>query len=510
MVLAPRLDLRQSQQLVLTPQLQQAIKLLQMPNLDLQSFVQQEIERNPLLEPASPEGEGAEETQAVNGEVTPLSGFDTENGIYGADAGLAGDGMVSTSDAPLDAEFEGTVFDDAPVDSAGGSSQLGFGAGSGAGSRNFGEEPDLESRLTQDLDLKSHLAAQMELVVTAPEDRLIAAHLVDLLDEAGYLTEDTKSVAERLGCGQGDVERVLERLQTLDPTGVFARNLAECLRLQLVERDRCDPAMEALLGHLDLLAQRDHESLKRICGVDDEDLMEMIRELRALDPRPGYAFGGTDAQTVIPDVFLKRTRQGSWSVELNSETLPRVLVNRHYYAELSAQSDSKDDKQYLSECLADANWLVRALDQRARTILKVAREIVRRQDGFFTEGVTALKPLTLRMIADAIDMHESTVSRVTSGKYLATGRGVFELKYFFTSALRSADGGDAHSSEAVRARIRSLIDSEDPKKILSDDRIVDILKQDGITVARRTVAKYREAMGISSSVERRRAKRLSG
>lgn len=510
MVLAPRLDLRQSQQLVLTPQLQQAIKLLQMPNLDLQGFVEQEIERNPLLEPAAGDNESTEDRDALNGEVAPLSGFERDDGVYGADAGLAGDGVVSNADAPLDAEFEGTVFDDAPVDAAGGSSQLGLGSLGGGGRSAEGEETDFEARHSEAIDLKSHLAAQMDLVVDGADERLIAAHLVDLLDEAGYLTEATASVAERLGSPAAEVERVLERLQTLDPTGVFARDLAECLRLQLLERDRCDPAMEALLANLELLAKRDYEALKQLCGVDDEDLAEMAAELRALDPRPGYAFGGGEAPAVIPDVFLRRTPQGSWSVELNSDTLPRVLVNRHYYAELSARSGEKADKQYLSECLANANWLVRALDQRARTILKVSREIVRHQDGFFTKGVTALKPLTLRMIAEAVDMHESTISRVTSGKYMATGRGVFELKYFFTSSLKAADGGDAHSSEAVRARIRSLIDGEDPKKTLSDDRIVDMLKQDGITVARRTVAKYREAMGIPSSVERRRAKRLDG
>jgi len=510
MVLAPRLDLRQSQQLVLTPQLQQAIKLLQMPNLDLQGFVQQELERNPLLEPAGGDSEAADTSESLNGESGPLSGFEAEDGVYGADAGLSGDGMVADTEAPLDAEFEGTVFDDAPVDAAGGSAQLGLTDGRGGG--GFGDRDDaaLESRHSESVDLKSHLASQMELAIAGAEERLIAAHLIDLLDEAGYLTEAPASVAERLGCPTDEVERVLERLQTLDPTGVCARDLAECLRLQLIERDRCDPAMETLLANLELLARRDYEALKRICGVDDEDLSEMVAELQALDPRPGYAFGGGEAETVIPDVFLRRTRQGTWSVELNSETLPRVLVNRHYYAELSARSGDKADKQFLSECLANANWLVRALDQRARTILKVAREIVRLQDGFFTEGVTALKPLTLRMIAEAVDMHESTISRVTSGKYMATGRGVFELKYFFTSSLKAVDGGEAHSSEAVRARIRSLIEAEDPKKTLSDDRIVDMLKADGITVARRTVAKYREAMGIPSSVERRRAKRPGG
>jgi len=506
MVLTPRLDLRQSQQLVLTPQLQQAIKLLQLPNLELNAFVQQEIERNPLLDPGEEETSG--EPEAVNGEAGSLSGFDSDSEVYTADAGMAGDGMLDGNDSPLDAEFEGAVFDNAPADAAGGSSQLGFGsAGTVGGGGDPGEE-GFEARLSETEDLRTHLVRQMEMSLSDQQERLIAAHLIDLVDDAGYFRDDPDEIAERLGCEAADVVRVLETLKTLEPTGVFARDLAECLRLQLIERDRCDPAMETLLDNLDLLARRDYAALRRICGVDESDLADMIGEINALEPRPGYAYGGEEAQTLIPDVFVRRTRTGGWSVELNGDTLPRVLVNRHYYSELSAQASGKADKHYLSECLANANWLVRALDQRARTILKVAGEIVRRQEKFFAEGISGLRPLTLRMIAEDIDMHESTVSRVTSGKYMATDRGVFELKYFFTSSIASADGGDAHSSEFVRSRIRALIDAEDPKKILSDDRIVDTLKQEGIDVARRTVAKYREAMGIPSSVERRRAKRM--
>jgi len=513
MALAPRLDLRQSQQLVLTPQLQQAIKLLQMPNLELQNYVQQEIERNPLLEPGGDEDdvaaeEGLGEDGAADGEGAEISGFDAEAGVYGADAGLAGEGMIGGGNAPLDAEFEGTVFDNAPSDAAGGGESLSFSAlGQSERAAPESDGPDWEGRLSDSGDLRAYLTQQMTMLLSEQGDRLIAAHLIDLLDDAGYLTENTGEAAERLGCATGEVERILGQLQTLDPTGVFARDLGECLKLQLLERDRFDPAMAALVANLDALARQDFPGLRRACGVDDEDLTEMIRELRRLDPRPGYAVGGEEPQTAIPDVFVRRARSGGWSVELNSATLPRVLVDRQYYAELAAMAGGKKDKQYLSECLANANWLVRALDQRARTILTVASEIVRQQAAFFDKGVSGLKPLTLRSVAEAVEMHESTVSRVTSGKYMATNRGLFEFKYFFTSAVPAADGGEAVSSEAVRSRIKALVDAEDPKKVLSDDRIVDTLKQEGIDVARRTVAKYREAMGIPSSVERRRAKR---
>ena len=503
MSLSPRLDLRLGQHLVLTPQLQQAIKLLQMANLELEGFVAAEIERNPLLEPASPEGEIAE---PQNGEAVALSGFESEVGVYGADAGMAGDGVVPEKDAPLDADFAADVFDDAPVDAAGGSAQLGLGAIS---ARGFGgDEEGFEARLSETPDLREHLRRQMPLVITTEADRLIAAHLIDLVEESGYLTADLAEVAARLGTSAEEVERVRLALQALEPTGVFASSLAECLSLQLRERDRFDPAMAALVANLDLLARHDFAALERLCGVDADGLAEMIREIRALDPRPGLAFGSVEAQTVVPDVFVRRLPSGAWAVELNSETLPRVLVNQHYYAQLSTRAGTKEDRQYLSECLSNANWLVRALDQRARTILKVASEIVRQQEAFLTHGVRHLRPLTLRDIAEVIEMHESTVSRVTSNKYMATPRGVFELKYFFTSAIASAQGGEAISSEAVRERIRALIDAEDPRKVLSDDRLVALLRAEGIDIARRTVAKYREAMRIPSSVQRRRQKRF--
>src|SRR5690606_5727809 len=299
-----------------------------------------------------------------------------------------------------------------------------------------------------------------------------------------------------------EVEAVLATCRTFDPVGIFARDLADCLSLQLAASDRLDPAMRTLVSNLDLLARRDFQSLKRLCGVDEDDLLDMMEEIRALDPRPGAAFSTDVSDAIVPDVEVRPASDGTWDVELNPATLPRVLVDHAYYLRVSTHARDQAEKNFLSECLQNANWLTRSLDQRARTILKVASDIVRQQDAFFVHGVRHLKPLNLKTVADAIGMHESTVSRVTANKYMLTPRGVFELRYFFTAAIGSAEGGEAHSSEAVRDRIRQLIDEEQPQNVLSDDAIVDHLRASGVDIARRTVAKYREAMNIPSSVQR--------
>jgi len=335
---------------------------------------------------------------------------------------------------------------------------------------------------------------------------MIGQFLIDLVDEAGYLSGDLGQVGEKLGASSEDVDAVLQILQGFDPPGVCARNLAECLTVQLRERNRFDPAMEALVGQLDLVAKRDFAALRRVCGVDDEDLADMLNEIRQLNPKPGLAFGSTLVQPIVPDVFVRPGPDGGWTVELNSDTLPKVLVNQSYHSEVAKLARNDKDKSYLADCLQSATWLVRALDQRAKTILKVATEIVRQQDAFLVHGVRHLRPLNLKTIAEAIGMHESTVSRVTANKYMATERGVFELKYFFTSAIAASDGGEAHSAEAVRHRIKELIDAEGTDGVLSDDAIVEKLRAGGVDIARRTVAKYREAMRIGSSVQRRRDK----
>ncbi|ECI7685974.1 RNA polymerase sigma-54 factor, partial [Salmonella enterica subsp. enterica] len=310
----------------------------------------------------------------------------------------------------------------------------------------------------------------------------------------------------RLGASRVDVQRVLGVCQGFAPTGLFARGLAECLSLQLAERDRLDPAMTMLLANLDLVARRDIAALKRLCGVTSEDVLDMMAEIKLLDPRPGSAFTAGVAEAVTPDVIVRPASDGGWQVELNPDALPRVLVDNVYYSRVQGQTKGQTERDFLAECMQNANWLVRSLDQRAKTMLRVATEIVRQQDGFFAHGVRHLRPLNLRTVADAISMHESTVSRVTASKFMHTPRGTLELRYFFTAAIASAEGGESHSSEAVRDRIRSLVDAEPASDVLSDDAIVDILKGSGIDIARRTVAKYRDALRIPSSVQRRREK----
>ena len=484
----------------MTPQLQQAIKMLQLSNLELAEFVTSEIEQNPLLEQGPREAEeaplGVEATSAAALE-NPAS-----TAMEGPSRDLVGD-AVEHWRAASGSEGDGTVDigGEAAADPSAWPSRNG----------SFDRDADrgLEYAVSRPRTLREHLVTQMGTDLRDPGDRVIAFHLLDQLDEAGYLRAGLDGASERLGCPSERVERVLARLQEFDPPGVFARDLAECLALQLRDRNRLDPAMQRLLDNLPLLAARNVAALTRICGVDAEDLAEMAAELRSLDPRPGQAFDTPTAQPIIPDILMRAQPDGRWLVELNPETLPRVLVNRRYYARVSQAVMSKADREYLSERLQAANWLVKSLHQRATTILKVASEIVRQQDGFFREGVQSLRPLILRDIADAIGMHESTVSRVTTNKYIASPRGLFELKYFFTSAIPAARGGGAHSAEAVRFRIRGLIGAEPSDDTLSDERIVELLQENGIDIARRTVAKYREAMRIPSSVQRRREKLLA-
>ncbi len=485
MALGPRLDLRQTQSLVMTPQLQQAIRLLALSNLEIEGFIAEELERNPLLDTGGGDGSGAEAPEPATESEPQTETLDTLD---------------------IDPDHENLHQDSAADSMRGLDGGLGLDgiSGSGAGSA---EGPDLDAFATSQVSLHEHLLAQAGSIFSAAE-LLIASQIIEQIDETGYFTASLLDLAQRLGLPLHEIERVLAIVQTFDPAGVGARSLAECLALQARDANRYDPAMARLIDNLDYLARGNLPALKRICGVDDEDLADMIRELRAYDPKPGCRFGqGDRVDAIVPDVFVARRGQG-WAIELNGATLPRLLVNRSYYAELSSGAQDKQSKAWLSECLASANWLLKALDQRARTIVKVATEIVKQQDAFFRDGVAHLRPLTLRTVADAIGMHESTVSRVTSNKYLSCDRGLYELKYFFTSGIQSADGGDAVSAEAVKSHIRALIAAESPAKILSDDQLVDLLRAKGFDIARRTVAKYREAIGLGSSVQRRRQKAI--
>jgi RNA polymerase sigma-54 factor len=488
MALAPRLDLRQAQSLVMTPQLQQAIKLLQLNNVELASYVEAELERNPLLERVET-SEAAAVTEAPPADAAEAA---SANDLPpGGDQPLDYDGYRSDSDSPT--ADDGT--------------DLGYMGTLRGGGGDFEEDDrSFDEKFAEKPDLRSHLLAQMRVDVVSPGDRLIAATLIDLINEAGYLTADLTEVAAQLGTDCGRVERVLMAVQKLDPPGIAARSLKECLALQLADRNRLDPAMQALLDHLPMLAARDIGGLMKLCGVDAEDMAEMVREIRALDPKPGLAFSGGTAEPVTPDILMRALPDGGYFLELNPDTLPRVLINSRYYSRVRRAGLDKEARDYLSEQLQSANWLVKALHQRATTVIKVATELVEQQKDFFDKGIQYLRPLILRDIAEAIGMHESTVSRVTTNKFMATPRGLFELKYFFTAAIQSAHGGSAHSAEAVRHRIKVMIDAEAPDDILSDDQIVKILLKDGIDIARRTVAKYRESLKIPSSVQRRREK----
>ena len=492
MAMGPRLDLRQSQSLVMTPQLQQAIRLLALSNLEVEAFLAEEIEKNPLLETARDDAVDAEPP------VLEERGSEPETLLDSAPGG---------SDADLDIDFTAETFhhDSAADGGPGMDGRLGLTGSDGSGS-GYEEGPDFDAMAADAPSLHDHLIDQAGTVVSG-ERLLIAAHLIDQIDDAGYLTISLLDLARRLDAPVTLVEEVLATVQSFDPTGVGARSLGECLALQAREADRCDPAMARLLDNLDLLAEGRMTQLKRMCGVDDEDMADMIRELRNYDPKPGLRFGAAPVETVTPDVFVGKTTKG-WAIEINGATLPKLLVNRSYYSELSCGAQDKASKLWLNDCMASANWLIKALDQRQRTIIKVASEIVKQQEAFFREGIAHLRPLTLRTIADAIGMHESTVSRVTSNKYLSCARGIFELKYFFTSSIAASDGGDAVSAEAVKSAIRTLINEEQAKAILSDDTLVELLEGKGFDIARRTVAKYREAMGIGSSVQRRRQKAI--
>ncbi|WP_374546016.1 RNA polymerase factor sigma-54 [Rhodoblastus sp.] len=518
MALSAKMLLRQGQSLVMTPQLLQAIKLLQYSSVELAAFVEEELERNPLLERAE---EGPDPTptgidaaaEAQSGEMATDFSTDPVEADWGASQlAVSSEGLAESLGTEVENAFDADrdlspAVEQNKLEAMGLSDSAWSGVGGG---ESTGEASNIEAYVAGQSTLADHLGEQLALATDDPVERMIGLAVIDAIDEAGYLRESAEEIADRLGASLERVEKVIGLVQTFEPTGIGARDLAECLALQLRELDRFDPAMQAMIANLPLVARRDLPALRKLCGVDDEDIKDMLAEIRRLDPKPGRAFGGAPIQPVAPDVIVRAARDGSWVIELNSEALPRVLVNQTYAATVSRNKPGGDeDKTFLSQCLQTANWLTKSLEQRARTILKVSTEIVRRQDAFLAEGVEHLRPLNLKNIADAVGLHESTVSRVTSNKYMATPRGLFELKYFFTASIAAHGGGDAHSAEAVRFKIKQMIDAEAADAILSDDAIVERLKAQDIDIARRTVAKYRESLRIPSSVERRREKQGS-
>ncbi len=474
-----KLQLRQTQGLALTPQLMQSIKLLQMNAVDLNQYILSEIEKNPLLElgaaseefPEDRRNHGGEErvsTEKETNQPTELIGELSHKG----ETQLSGPGSVSTI----------------------------------GGSESQQNIADIEAYIAQQQSLRDVLLQQATLSFRKQGDLKIAREIIDLIDSDGYIRSDLKKLNIARHFSEKKIANVLTRIQSFDPPGVGARNLAECMQLQLREKNRLDPAMLKFTQNLELLARRDYKSLADICGVSHEDLVDMAQEIQALEPRPGDAFNAPAVQNIVADVFVNLKADGSWHIELNSQTLPRVLINREYYAEIKELGLGKADKKFMVDNLQSANWLVASLDQRARTILKVATELVKQQDAFFSLGEEHLKPLTLKKIADQIEMHESTVSRVCSNKYLMCERGIFEFKYFLMSG---SDGGSGTGSRSVKAKIRNLIENETVDNILSDEKLVRILREQNISIARRTVTKYRESLGLLSSIQRRREKKLS-
>ncbi len=495
--------MKQGQSLVMTPQLQQAIKLLQLSNVDLSAYVEDELIRNPLLERDTSDVLAPE--KAAADQIVEPSETHSEIALDTA--------SVKIAEESVDADFESTYA--TSKQDAGEVSRDTGGAidwsRTGAGGRSSFESSDfgIDQLEAEAPSLHDHLSQQLAMSNVPPAQKMMASHLISMVEDDGYLRCDLKEEASRLGVLSRQMNETLHVLQGFDPIGVGARDLKECLSLQLKELDRLDPAMQVMVENLELLAKHDMAKLLELCGVDAEDLADMVGELRQLNPKPGDAFNGSTAALVVPDVFIREMPDGTWAVELNNDTLPKVLVNSRYYAQVSKSIRTEDEKNFISECHQSASWLVKSLDQRAKTILKVASELVKQQDGFLHKGVRALRPLNLKTVADAIEMHESTVSRVTSNKFVSTPRGLFELKYFFTVAIPSVDGGEAYSAEAVRYQIKGLIGEENANAVLSDDRIVEILREAGVEIARRTVAKYREAMHIPSSVQRRRVLRQS-
>lgn len=487
MNLSPSLQLKAQQQLVMTPQLQQAIKLLQMNNLELEAYIETQIETNPLLEKAD----------------------DTARDMSVEDLAAA-----EQNDGATEHQFDGQWDDQGGAENPSGPQQQpgsDFDAGTariGAGGGTSFDDPDFsfDHNLTETKTIRDYLIDQLQQSIADPTDRRIGALLIDMIDEAGYLRTDLADLAIRLGISIERLNPVLDTLRGFDPTGIFAHDLVDCLRLQLIDQKKWDTTFEKLLTHLDLIASHDHKKLASLCGVNETYLRDMISEIKSLNPKPAAKFAPLIVQTAVPDVLMKtlpKTVGGGWRVELNADTLPRVLVNQTYFNDVIEHAKTPADKTYLSNQLNDANWIARALDQRAQTILKVASDIVARQSAFFLYGIEYLVPMTLKDIADTINMHESTVSRVTTGKFIGTPRGIFELKFFFTNGLISADG-TSHSAESVKMKIKLLIDNEAPNAILSDDAIAENLNKDGINIARRTVAKYREGMDIPTSSLRRK------
>jgi len=474
-MMKPSLQLKLGQQLTMTPQLQQAIRLLQLPALELQAHIRELLEKNVMLEPTEEtEGTGTFEAVTAAEQVKPPPRAAESTGTVEVLEEGWGEHRAGRAEAPWSGDDDDRQQDYA--DAAGQS-------------------------------LQEHLLWQLELAHLAPRELAIAHAIVDAVSDDGYVTDSLEEIAHTLlpeiECTAAEVGAVLERVQALDPPGVAARSVGECIELQLRQLDPATPGLTTALGiarhHLELLAERELSLLRRELHVTEEELAVAVALVRSCHPRPGATVSANKAEYVVPDVFVRRTEHG-WGVEINPATLPRVRLNESYASLIGRAASHASMRAQLQE----ARWLLKSLEIRHETLMKVARSIVERQTAFLEHGEEHMRPMILKDIAEAVTMHESTISRVTSGKYMHTPRGVFELRYFFSSHVEGADGSGT-SSTAIRAKIRKLVRDEDPQAPLSDGRIAELLSAEGIPVARRTVAKYREAMGIAASSERRRA-----
>lgn len=509
MVMKASLQLKLGQSLTMTPQLQQAIRLLQLSTLDLQQEIQQALESNPLLETS--EDDDQAETPSADGDQNQGNTTDETSPEAAADAASSDwDESESAPDWQSENEIPDTLPDDLPVDTAWDDV---YQSAPAPAARNDDEsDHDFETRNSPTETLRDHLEWQLNLTPLSERDQAIAHALMDAVDERGYLTSPVKDIyaglvdeADEDPLEMDEVEAVLRRLQYFDPPGVFARDLQDCLLIQLNQLPPETPwlaqARLVITHYINLLGNRDYAQLLRRSRLKEEQLRDVLALITGLNPRPGDIIDRTEPDYVIPDVIVRK-HNGRWRVELNPEIAPRIRVNASY-ASLIRRADSGADNTYLRDQLQEAKWFIKSLQSRNETLLKVATRIVEYQQGFLDYGEEAMKPLILSDIAQLVEMHESTISRVTTQKYMHTPRGIFELKYFFSSHVSTDEGGEC-SSTAIRAMIKKLIAAETPKKPLSDSKIAAMLGEQGIKVARRTVAKYREAMHIPPSNERKR------
>lgn len=490
MAISPRLEIKQSQSLLMTQQLRQAINLLQLNNLELNEFIETELERNPLLERED------EHLNSFNDEEKQpsIDNINTEQSS-----------TSSPEEFMSDIGYDQT-FDDFGSDSEGYQTEINsdwYEYNKFKDHQNIDDDFDfLQERISSSKSLYRHIEEQIEITFKSETDKIIAHILTEQLDAAGYFRGNTSEIAQQLKCSPQRINIILSKMQQFEPSGIFAKNLSECLKIQLQDINRYDPSIAILVENLPLLADGKIKELQKKCSASLEDIQSMILDIKSLNPKPAHGWDYDINPYIIPDVFVRRKKDGSYHIELNHNSLPKILINHRYYSDLS--NSDKAAKRFLKEHLSSANFLIKALHQRATSLLRVSEELVRTQQDFFNYGIEKLKPLSLKDIAYNLEMHESTVSRITSNKYIHTPNGIFELKFFFSAAANSYIGQDDVSTLSIKHKIKQIINNEDKEKILSDDKISELLSNEGIKIARRTIAKYREALGIPSSAERKR------